>query len=568
MSVPPSPRHTFVRLAPATALGLVLLLAAGCGKGTIGGATVAAGPDAAAPASDPGPTPRGDAGVEPAAPFVASAVVARRLSRAELDHVLLDVFGDTTEPARRHLSEDEHTPYDNDYTLHVASQTYVDGLDVLAEDVATRVLADPALRARVVPCTPASAGDRDCFRQVIERLGRRLLRRPLSPEEVGEYSTLISFATEQNPYVATGFDTAVGLLIQTLLQDPEFLHRVEAGTPTATPGVLQLGPYELASRMSFLIWGSGPDDALLDDAAAGRLATPEGRRTAARRLLADPRAKLQVQRFHAMWLGYRAIPGSPELIEGFNRETGTLIDRVIFDERSSYLDLFRSSETYLDAALADHYGLPRPQGATGWVAYPQESKRAGILSHGSVLAAFSKFTDTSPTQRGILVRTRLMCVPIGRPPANVNADQPPGEGSAACKKDRYAEHVLNQSCASCHDQMDPIGFGLENFDVAGRWREHDEGKPECRIDGQGAAPGLGSFSGPAQLAEKLIEQQVIDACTVQQYLSFALGRALRPEEAALSAEVLAGFRGTGHAFDTMIVEYVASEPFARRRESN
>src|SRR5262249_40437188 len=154
--------------------------------------------------------------------------------------------------------------------------------------------------------------------------------------------------------------------------------------------------------------GSTPDDTLLAAADAGKLTDPAGRRAQAERLLADDRARDAVHRFHAMWLGYRAIPGSADLLASFASETTHLIDRVAFDEPASYLTLFTSPDTYLDDTLADQYGLPHPTGGAGWVKYGSDG-RAGILSHGSVLAAFSKFSDTSPTQRGIFVQTRLLC---------------------------------------------------------------------------------------------------------------------------------------------------------------
>lgn len=542
----------------------------GCGKGTIGGTIAPSSGDGSVANNnrDGGPQNNpNDGGVTQEGPFVASAVVARRLTQAELDNVLFDLFGDDTAPATRFLSEDEFSPYDNDYRLQDPSQAMVESLAVLAEDVAGRLLADPVRRARIVTCAPTGAGDSACFRQIIAELGRKMLRRPLSAAEIDAYATLQTYSTENNMYVATSFDTGVGLLLQALIQDPEFVHRVEIGAPVpGNAGVFELNAFEIASRMSFLIWGTAPDDNLLDAAESGRLNDPTERRTIALQMLDDPRAKNQVHRFHAMWLGYRAIPGTPQLIAGFQRETTALLDKVIFEDKSDYREIFRSNQTYLDATLADHYGLPRPAAAVGWVTYPAASKRAGLLSHGTVLAAFSKFTDTSPTQRGILIRTRLMCTPIGRPPPNVNADMPPGENTAACKKDRYVAHVQSAGCAGCHNQMDPIGFGLENFDIAGRWRDHDEGKPECPIDGAGALPGGQPFSGPAELAQLLLDQQLIDACMVQQYLAFALGRTLEPEEIKLTVEVLNRFRASGHGFDRMIADYVASAPFARRKE--
>lgn len=520
-------------------------------------------------APPPGQATAPDGGVGPGEAFVAFTSEARRLSRAEIENTLRDLVGEDSGAPVRILAEDQFTPYDNDYRLQAASQALIDSLEVLAEDVAARVLADPAKRAAIIPCAPTGAGDAACFRRVIEQLGKRAFRRPLTEEEITGYLTLQSYATESNPYVATTFDTAVNLLIRSFLQDPELLYRIEIGAPSATPGVRTLSPYEIASRMSYLLWGSLPDDALFAGAEAGSLATPEGRRAAAERMLQSPAAKSQLHRFHAMWLGYRAIPHPADLTGAFNRETTALIDRVVFDDRRSYLDLFRLDETYVDDFLADYYGFPRPSGGAGWVRYDPTSKRAGILSHGSVLAAFSKFTDTSPTQRGILIRTRLMCQTIQPPPVTVNADQPPGEGTSACKKDRYLAHVASPSCASCHNQMDPIGFGLENFDIGGRWRDHDEGKPECTIDGAGALPSGEPFSGPAELAQKLIDAEVLESCAVHQYLTFAVGRPLDPaSERGEVDRALASWRASGSQLDQLILDQVASPAFGLKKEGN
>jgi hypothetical protein len=513
-----------------------------------------------------GPSGGGNgAGASGAGTFVASESVARRLSQAELDNTVRDVFGDESHPATRFLSEEEYAPYDNDYTLQQASKTLIESLDALAEDVATRLMADAAVRAKLVPCTPSGPGDADCFREVVSSLGRLAFRRPLDATEVDSYLPLLDFATEDNPYVDNDFNTAVGLFLRAVLQDPEFLYRIEVGAPTGSDGVFALSSYEIATRVSFLLWGSAPDDALLSRAESGELTDPQARRAEATRLLGDPRARQQVQRFHAMWLGYRAIPHPADLVSAFNDETSHLIDRVVFDERRSYLDLFTMGETHVDDFLADHYGLPRPTGGAGWVSYG-DTERAGILSHASVLAAFSKFSDTSPTQRGILVRTRLLCLPIQRPPANVNTDQPPGDEDAECKVDRYAAHRQIESCANCHDQMDPIGFGLEAYDVAGRFRTNDDGKPECAIEGRGELPGVGPFSGPGELGALLVDSGDLEACAVQQLFTWLLGRSPDSPEVAHLQDVVTDFQESGYDFEQVLESYVASEAFGLRKE--
>jgi hypothetical protein len=489
----------------------------------------------------------------------------RRLTRAELDNVVRDLVGDTTRPASKFLAEDEYSPFDNDYTLQRASAALIDSLAAFAEDVAVRAVS-AANRARVVPCTPAGADDTACFEQTVETLGRRFFRRPLTSVEREPYLGLQAFSTEDNPDVDNDFYTGIELVLRSMLQDPEFLYRIEVGQATAEAGVLALSEWELASRLSFLLWGSTPDDDLLAAAEAGELSDPAGRRREATRLLEDDRAREAVRRFHAMWLGYRAIPGSADLVSSFGLETNALIDRVVFDEPASYLTLFTSKESYLDDRLADQYELPRPAGGEGWVSYGT-SGRAGILSHGSVLAAFSKFSDTSPTQRGIFVQTRLLCNTVDPPPANVNVDQPPGmEDDAACKIDRYADHRSSSSCAGCHNNLDPIGFGLEAYDVGGRFRTHDDGNDACAITGDGELPGYGTFNGPAELGERLVASGELERCFVEHLLDFAIGRRVRGGEAGVVSSLSAEFAANGYDAKALLLDYVASERFALRRE--
>lgn len=491
---------------------------------------------------------------------------SRRMSQAELDNTLADLLDDLTRPARTFLSEDEFSPYDNDYTMQLVSRTYVESMEVLSIDVANRLIDDPARRDLIVPCTPTGPGDTACFQQFIESFGRLALRRPLTGDEVDAYTTLQSYATEDIPQVDNDFYTAVALVISAIIQDPEFLYRLEVGEPTTEDGVYKLTDYEIAAKISFLLWGSTPDDELLAAAEAGTLSDPADRAASIQRLLADDHAKDQLHRYHAMWLGYRGIPHEQTLVDAFNKETTALIDRVVFEDESDYINLFTSNETYVDTFLAGHYGLPAPAGGEGWVQY--EEGRAGILSHGSVLAAFSKFTDTSPTQRGILISERLRCIDIPTPPPEVDADNPPGnpDDPLACKEERYAAHREIASCAACHDMMDPIGLGLENYDIAGVFRTTDLDKPDCTISGQGELPGVGTFSGPGELASRLVESGELERCITQQYLTFAYGRVMDAEDADAIDHVAESFTEGGNNFKQMVAGYAADELFGFRRE--
>jgi hypothetical protein len=432
---------------------------------------------------------------------------------------------------------------------------------VFATDFAARLIASPERRRELIPCTPSGGSDTACFEQVAARLTTRAFRRPSRAGEAESYLPLLALANEPSAPLGAAsspFELAVSLLVQSVLQDPEFLYRIEAG--------LELNDHEIATRLSYLLWGSAPDDALRARAEAGELRVAAGRRRAAEAMLDDPRARDQLHRFHAMWLGYRAIPHGAELAASFARETNGLLDRIVFDEPQSYLNTFEFPESYLDDRLADHYGLPHPSGGSGWVPYGT-SGRAGILSHGSVLSAFGKFSDTSPTQRGIFVRTRLLCEKLSPPPPSVMADQPPlGDQDAVCKYDRYREHRTSSSCAACHSLTDSIGFGLENYDLAGRFREHDDGLSQCAIEGNGELVGVGSFSGPKELGALLVDRGLIEACVVKQYLQFALGYEPASADAAALEQLVSTFRASDHSLRELILSHVASEAFGRRSE--
>ena len=506
----------------------------------------------------------GGGSVGPGDLSTASASVARRLSRTELTNLIRDVLGDESGAVAKFLAEDEYRPFDNDYTVQHASGALIESLEAVADDVADRAVS-AANRGRVVPCTPTGPGDAACLRSTIESLGRRLYRRPLSEQQITAYLTLQSYATEVNADVPHDFYTAVNLVLRSMLQDPEVLYRIETGVPTGEPGIFKLDSYELASRLSFLLWGSGPDDALLDQAKAGALLDAASRNAEATRLLGDAHARAQLERFHAMWLGYRTIPATADLAAAFSLETNKLIDKVVFDQPSSYLDLFTSTQTYVSGTLATQYGLTAPAGGEGWVSYADD-KRAGILSHGSVLAAFSKFSDTSPTQRGIFVQTRLLCNKVGNPPANVNVDQPPAAPDKVCKLDRYDAHRTLASCAGCHAQLDPIGYGLENYDIGGKYRTHDDAHAECILPDKGELPGFGEFSGPGQLGRLLVDGGRIEQCFVQQLMSYAVGRELRDEEDSAKDALLASFKGDAYDLQKLLKAYVSDERFALRQE--
>jgi hypothetical protein len=508
----------------------------------------------------------GAAGNQTAIPLPADAQPVasglRRLSRAEYDATLKDLLQDATSSGFAMLPADPTDPFDNDYLGQLPSGALVEAVEKLAQDAAKRALSNAVVKSSILPCSPSGPADSACFDQFVRTFGRRVLRRPVTAEELTRYRALLPYAQEAND-----FNFALELAITALLQEPDFLYRVELGTAVpGRAGVFRLTPFELATRLSFFLWGSTPPEWLLDAASAGQLSTTEQVHAAAERLLQDPRARARVSRFHALWLGFHRLPHALNLTQAMQAESDALIQRTIFEQPSSYLDLFRSTDTYANTVLATHYGLTKTDSNPfSWISYGA-SGRKGILSHGSVLSAGAKFDDTSPTQRGIFVRTRLLCEEVPKPPANANVDDPPTSPTSNCKVDRYAAHASVGDCKSCHSALDPIGFGLEKYDRAGQFRTHDLNEPSCTISGQGFLQGVGEFSGPAQLGDLLVQTGKLEACVVTQLYRFAIGRKELTEERSNVSRLTHDFQESGYAFKSLLMNIVSDETFAFRLE--
>jgi hypothetical protein len=545
-------------LAPACVSGAV---PGGGGPGGPSGQGSASGTAGAGGGAGAGASGSGGTAAPPGATAYGGPSGLRRLTRREYDSTIRDLLGDASNRGFAKLPEDANDPFDNDYGTQQVSGALIDAAETLAQQAAAQAVADPARRAALLGCTPAGPDDATCLRTFITRFGRRAFRRPLAAAEADAYLALRSYATETKD-----FFVAVELIVRAMLQDPSFLYRVEMGEAVAgQKGLYRLSDFEIGTRLSYLLWGSMPSDALLDLAAQGKLVAPQDRRAAAAMLLADRRGRERVGWFHAFWLGYHQLPFAPELSSALRAESDALVQKVIFDGKQDYLSIFSSAETFLNDVLARHYGLPVPTPASGaWVPYGNAPRR-GILSQGAVLSVGGKFDDTSPTLRGVFVRNRLLCQDVPPPPPNVDVDQPPAAAAASrCKIDRYREHTKG-GCAGCHGQIDPVGFGLENFDSAGKYRTVEKAAPECTIAGDGEVMGVGKFKGPAELGALLVKTGEMEACVVRQLYTFTMGRRPATADGPVLDGLTDGFKRNGRAFDQLLLDLVASPAFAHRR---
>lgn len=469
-------------------------------------------------------------------------VVLRRLSAYEYDNAIEHLLEDDARAGEQLLPADPRSPFDNDATLQEPSQALVEAAELLAHDAAARLLSDDARRARVIGCDDAS-----CFPAFVERFGRRALRRPLHAEELDAFLAL----EEQH-----GFDAAVEVAVVAFLQHPRFLYRVE---------VDDIDGFEIATRLSFLLWGSIPDDPLLDAAGRDELDERAEIRVQAERMLRDPRAQRQLSRLVAMWLGFDAM-AQHGLAAAMRVETDALIHRVVFEEKRPWRDLFTATETFVTPDLAAHYGFDAVD-QPGWVTDPR-GDRAGILSHGTFLSVGAKHGDTSPTLRGLAVRERLLCDTIGAPPPGIEVDDPiPAQDGVVCKEDRYRTVHAGGGCAGCHQRIDPIGFGLERYDAHGRYRTTEPNEPSCTLSGEGEVVELGTFEGPGELGTLLVESDALGECLSRQLVRYALGRSeLDVADARLAERLATTAAPLDAALHEVLLELVTQPAFVARAE--
>jgi cytochrome c5 len=432
---------------------------------------------------------------------------------------------------------------------------------------------DTPSRRRIFVCRPAEPSQEDaCARQILSTLMRRAFRRPISGADL---ERPLAFYREGRS--DGGFDAGIERAVSAVLFNPEFLLRVEtdpAGMKTGMP--YRVSDLELASRLSFFLWSSIPDDELLDAAIRGELRRPEVLEKQARRMLADPRSFNFASNFAGQWLRLRNLESvdpntrlypdfDDNLRQAFRQETELFVDSVVREDRS-VLDLLRADYTFLNERLAKHYGIPGIYGSRfRRVTLSPDSKRGGLLRHGSILSVTSFATRTSPVIRGVWVLSNIFGAPPPPPLPNV----PALDGSVPANlpiRERLAAHRKDPVCASCHRTIDPVGFALENFDPVGRWRDHDG--DNGAIDAEGGLPGASTLKGVVGLEEALLQRPELFASTVtEKLLTFALGRGVEYYDAPAVRRILRESQPGGYRFSSLILGIVKSAPFQMRRAS-
>jgi hypothetical protein len=419
---------------------------------------------------------------------------------------------------------------------------------------------------------PSRTRDADaCARSILGTLARRAYRRPVTSADI---EPLMAFYRDG---AATGsFDEGIDQALQRLLISPEFLLRVEAdpaGVPTNTP--YRISDVELASRLSFFLWSSIPDDELLRLAEQRQLRNPAVLERQVRRMVADERFASFVEQFAGQWLFLRNLTASvpvqqnfPDfddtLRQSFRIETEMFVDSVIREDRSA-LDLLRADYTFLNERLARHYGVPNVKGNRfRRVVLPADSHRGGLLSHGSILTVTSYPDRTSPVVRGKWILENLLGTPPPPPLPNVPPLKPPSfAGKVLSVRERIAAHRNSPVCASCHSMMDPLGFALEHFDGVGKWRALDESG--AAIDASGAMPDGTKFDGVDGLRTALLSSDRFVTTLTEKMLTYALGRGVEYYDMPAVRAIVRDASRDEYRFTSLIRAIVESAPFQMRR---
>ncbi|MDB4973290.1 MAG: Cellulose-binding domain protein [Myxococcaceae bacterium] len=496
--------------------------------------------------------------------FTPAASVLRRLTVRQYQNTALDLFGADADLTTE-LEPD--TALNGFYAIGASKSTVspsaAEKFEASAYALAAKAL-DASHRTSFVGCTPAGTIDRKCTTDFVTRFGLRAFRRPLSSAEVAQYVAL----AEQAQNALGDFHVGLQFAVAGLLQSPNFLFRTELGTPgkSATDS-RPFDDYELASRLSYLLWNSTPDPELLQAASNGELTTLVGLKRQAERLLADARARHALDVFHSERLSLDELASLEidatvyaGLDDGLRRamrnDVLQTISDLTFGETTDFRALYSTRVVFVDSKLAALYGLP-PVTTPTRTELPTSAQRAGLLGKVAFLAGNGHADSTSPTKRGKYIRERLLCQSIPAPPPDVLTVLPAPAPNAPTMRDRLKVHAANASCAGCHALMDPLGLSLEHFDAIGRFRVNDQGH---ELDTAGSLEGK-AFDGEVALSSLLQDDPRTSECLTRQLYRYTVAHVETDGEAAVVDELIAQFKDSNYRFTTLLRAVVASDGF-------
>jgi hypothetical protein len=549
----------FVPILVTLLAGTAMITSAGC---STGGSEGEGDDDSLAEcgAIEPGPSP------------------IRRLTRVEYNNTIYQLLGDTSLPANAFPPDEEAGGFDNQAAALVVSPLLAEQYEVAAEQLA--LTNAPALMDQLPACGGVAPDPDSCVANAdmfIRSFGKRAYRRPLTDEEISAHIDLFIQGTGLGE---KSYDPKVGIetILQAMLQSPHFLYRVEFGVLDQAVGdVVPLDSYEIASRLSYLLWNTMPDATLFEAADADQLQTRAQIEAQARRMMDTPRAREGVKNFHRQWLGLGRIEPqiaatgkSPEIYPDYGnyllplwrRETEAFIDYAVFEQDANVEQLFTANYTMMNQVLAGFYGVTGPTTAEFERVELDPTKSAGFLTHAGLLALYAMPDRSSPIHRGKFVREVLLCQTPPPPPDVI--PKPPSVDDTQTTRNQFLQHSLDPLCAGCHRLMDPLGFGFEHFDGIGRYRETEWG---LAIDASGEFNETdvdGAYNGVVELAAKLASSDQVKNCVATQWFRFGYGRAETSEDSCSVDQIQAHFAAANYDIKELIIALTLTDAFRYR----
>ena len=510
----------------------------------------------------PPPTP-----VTSSTAFDPGRVTLHRLNRAEYNNTVQDLLFTSNTPADTFPKDDRGNGFDNMADVLSLSPVHLNAYGEAAQDLAAEAVSNPERLNGILSCDLASGGVA-CARQGLRNLLPRAYRRPVTDQELLRFDGLLDRATTTNE--------GVELALRALLMSPHFLFRVELDpTPNETR---RLNDYELASRLSYFLWSSMPDAELFEKARVGALGDDSTLEAEVRRMLRDPRAQALVDNFAAQWLVTRSVddiapdanlfPDFDDELRSAMRQESELLFKDVALGSKPFTTLLTADYSFLTDRLAAHYGLPPPAGDSPTRVELPTGQRRGFLGHAGVLSVTSHPTRTSPVNRGLWVMSELLCQEIPSAPPGVDTEIDESEAALGEQtlREALAVHREDPACAACHRLMDPIGFGLENYDAVGAYREFYGNQP---IDASGQLPDGRTFSGADELAQLIADDPAFPLCVTRKLYTYALGRPPETRADHLDGNTIAGlaenFQTNNFSFQQLVVEITLSPTFRNRR---
>ncbi len=496
-----------------------------------------------------------------------------RLTHAQYDHSVQDLLGLDVAPSAAFLPDPAVAGFDNNAQALAVGDRLGRDYRRAAEELAGLVVADANALADLLPCAPAD-GDLACATEFVEDFGRRAYRRPLAADEAARYVALFSSADGLYD-TGTPFEQGIRVIVEAMLQSPHFLWRPELSSDTTDGELVRLDDWDIATRLSYLLWQSTPDDELLDAAAAGELGDAAGIEAHARRLLADPRAHATVRDFHEQWLQLDrwedlqkdadAFPQwDPAIGLAAREETRRFVERV-FDEGGGYAELLSSPSSVVNAELAAIYGIDGDFDDSFVPVELDPSARAGLLTQVGFLASHAFGRETSPIHRGVFVHRQILCTVIPDPPANIDTSLPPLEGEIHTTRDAVEAHTSSQACAGCHGLVNEPGFAFEGYDAIGATRTEDHGWP---VDTKGSIQlddTVVLFDDGVELAHAIADSEQARRCYLVNWYRYANMRQETADDACTLDRMHEALEGADYDVKELLVAMTQTTTFRFRR---